>query len=62
MGTEGEELRRQQRHAYAAMPVDDFPRLVELSELLVELPSDDQYTFGVEAFISRILADLSAAR
>ncbi|MFW3171610.1 TetR/AcrR family transcriptional regulator [Geodermatophilus sp. CPCC 206100] len=61
-GGEGEELRRQQRHFYAAMPADDFPRLVELSDRLVELPSDEQYAFGVEAFIGSVLRDLSAAR
>jgi len=58
-GEDGEELRRQQRHFYAAMPAHDFPRLVELSESLVDLPSDRQYDYGVEAFIGSVLTELS---
>lgn len=46
---DGSELRRQQTHFYASLPLSDFPRLVELRESVVELPSEEQFAFAVEA-------------
>ena len=43
------ELRRQQTHFYASLPLSDFPRLVELRDAVVELPSEEQFNFAVEA-------------
>ncbi|MGY1805816.1 TetR/AcrR family transcriptional regulator [Blastococcus sp. SYSU D00669] len=54
------EQRRQRQHFYAAMPAGDFPRVVELAEFLVELPSDKQFDFGLEAFIDAVVARIPA--
>ncbi|MCO1656101.1 TetR/AcrR family transcriptional regulator [Pseudonocardia humida] len=52
------EARRQRSHAYSAMPIDRFPRLVELAEELVTLPSDEQFAHGLEAFVTATVAQL----
>lgn len=43
------ELRRQQTHFYASLPLSDFPRLVELRDSVVDLPNETQFDFAVEA-------------
>lgn len=56
---EAAEKRRQRRHFYAGLPIDDFPRMVHLAEHLVELPTDEQYQRGVDAFVQVALAELA---
>lgn len=51
-GEDGEEQRRQRRHFYAALPIQDFPTVVSLAGELVSLPSDEQFRSGLEAYIS----------
>lgn len=53
------ELRRQRGHFYAALPRVEFPMMVELADTLVTLPSDEQFNFGVEAFISWVTVNLN---
>ena len=52
------EERRQRLHFYAAMPAPEFPRVIELAEHLVDLPSDKQFRFGLDAFIDSVVARL----
>ncbi|NYE47148.1 AcrR family transcriptional regulator [Spinactinospora alkalitolerans] len=52
------ELRRQRQHFYSALSKEDFPQLVELAPHLVDLPSDEQFSFGLEALIARVLSEL----
>lgn len=54
------EARRQRVHVYSAMPIDAFPRMVELAEELVTLPSDDQFAHGLEAYVAATTAQLAA--
>jgi TetR/AcrR family transcriptional regulator, tetracycline repressor protein len=54
------ELRRQQTHFYASLPIAEFPRLVELRDELIELPSESQFRFGVACLcdtVERTLAE-----
>jgi AcrR family transcriptional regulator len=48
------ESRRQRVHFYAGLPAGEFPRMVSLSDKLVDLPSDAQYLAGVEAFVKSV--------
>lgn len=50
------EERRQRRHFYSAMPASDFPRVIELADHLVDLPSDKQFDFGLEAVIGAVMS------
>ncbi|GAA4730915.1 hypothetical protein GCM10023350_12790 [Nocardioides endophyticus] len=59
-GTDESELRRQQWHFYASLPLPEFPRLVELRDELIELPGEEQFRFGVEC-LCRTVEDLVAA-
>ncbi|MDP9821822.1 TetR/AcrR family transcriptional regulator [Nocardioides massiliensis] len=52
------ELRRQQRHYYAALPRAEFPRLVELRDELIELPGEEQFRFGVSCLCDIVEATL----
>jgi AcrR family transcriptional regulator len=52
------EARRQRRHVYAGLPIDDFPVMVDLAEELVDLPADKQFWTGVDAFIDSTLREL----
>lgn len=52
---EVDELRRQQQHFYAALPVGDFPRVVELAEPLVALPARSTYDFAVDALVRHVV-------
>ncbi|WP_028921292.1 TetR/AcrR family transcriptional regulator [Pseudonocardia acaciae] len=49
------EQRRQRRHFYAGLPIDEFPRIVCLAEDVVEMAGDEQFAAGVEAFIQSTL-------
>jgi AcrR family transcriptional regulator len=53
------EARRQRVHVYAAMPIEEFPRMVELAEELVMLPSDDQFAHGLEAYVTATVGQLA---
>ena len=56
---ERDELRRQRQHFYSSLPIPDFPVLVELSSLAVDLPSDDQYDFGVECLVQLVAREVN---
>ncbi|QOC93412.1 TetR/AcrR family transcriptional regulator [Micromonospora craniellae] len=51
---EVQELRRQQEHFYAALPVTDFPLVVEWASELVLLPAQETYNFAVDALVARV--------
>ena len=51
------ELRRQRRHFYEGLPKADFPAMVSLADVLVTLPSDQQFDWGLDAIIVGILAE-----
>ncbi|MGW3952290.1 TetR/AcrR family transcriptional regulator [Streptomyces sp. NPDC004752] len=53
--SDAEEVRRQRRHFYAALPRDDFPNMVELAAQVTALPSDEQFLFGLECLIDGVL-------
>ncbi|WAP54754.1 TetR/AcrR family transcriptional regulator [Streptomyces sp. S465] len=55
---DGAEQRRQRRHFYAALPIDEFPLVVDLAEEVTELPSDAQFAAGLEAYIDSTLRTL----
>ncbi|MEU0487288.1 TetR/AcrR family transcriptional regulator [Streptosporangium sp. NPDC006013] len=55
-GEDARELRRQRGHFYAALPANEFPHMVELSGLLVDLPHDSQFQVGLEFMLRGILA------
>lgn len=48
------ELRRQQIHHFAALPLDEFPRLVSLREHVIDLPSDAQFDFGIDCLSTMV--------
>jgi AcrR family transcriptional regulator len=50
-----EERRRQQRHFYSSLPLPDFNNMVELSELITTMPSDDQFEFGLDCAIAGLV-------
>lgn len=52
---EHEELQRQRKHFYAALPMQRFPNLVELSAEAPGLPSDEQFLFGLECLIEGLV-------
>jgi AcrR family transcriptional regulator len=49
------ELRRQRGLFYQALPQDEFPMMVSLSDTLVTLPSDEQFDWGLTVLINGIL-------
>jgi TetR/AcrR family transcriptional regulator, tetracycline repressor protein len=57
--TDVSELRRQQRHFYASLPIAEFPRLVELRDELIELPGEEQFRFGVSCLCDTVEAALA---
>ncbi|WP_030417722.1 TetR/AcrR family transcriptional regulator [Streptomyces sp. SCSIO 75703] len=61
---DGAEQRRQRRHFYAALPIEEFPLVVDLAAEVTELPSDEQFAAGLEAYIDSTLRalDQDAAR
>jgi AcrR family transcriptional regulator len=50
-----EELRRQRKHFYAALPREDFPHMVQLAPEMTALPSDDQFLLGLDCLIDGLL-------
>jgi AcrR family transcriptional regulator len=56
-----EELRRQRGLFYQALPKDEFPVMVSLSDILVTLPSDEQFDWGLNVLINGILAEQGPA-
>ena len=48
------ELRRQQQHFYAALPVSQFPVMVEWASDLVMLPARETYDFAVDALVQLV--------
>lgn len=59
-GAEQAEQRRQRSHVYSALPLDEFPRCVELADDLVTLPSDEQFLHGLDAYIAATASRLTA--
>jgi hypothetical protein len=57
-----EELRRQRGLFYQALPKDEFPVMVSLSDTLVTLPSDEQFDWGLTVLIKGMLGDQLPAR
>jgi len=55
-GDVGAELRRQQQHYFAGLPAGDFPLMVSLSPQLVELPTEEQYNWGLNVLAQAITA------
>jgi hypothetical protein len=53
------ELRRQRRHFYAALPMEDFPQIVSLAEDVARMSSDEQFDDGLNAFIEATMHTLS---
>jgi AcrR family transcriptional regulator len=58
-GPEVNELRRQQQHFYAALPVQDFPLIVDLASELVVLPSREVFDFAVDALVAQVEGSIS---
>ncbi len=50
-----EELRRQRKHFFSSLPLPSFRNLVELSELVTMMPSDEQFTFGLDCMIDGLI-------
>jgi AcrR family transcriptional regulator len=61
VGEAGDEERRQRMHYYAALPRQDFPLVVDLAGDLVGLPSDEQFGWGLEAFVDSVVRSLVEA-
>lgn len=57
-GDSGAEERRQRSHFYAALPIDEFPQVVGLADEVADLPSDNQFEAGLEAYIDAIVRTL----
>jgi len=53
------ELRRQQQHFYAALPVDELPVVVGLAEELVVLPGQELYDYAVDLLVRQVLDDVA---
>ena len=50
------ELRRQRVHFYSSLPLPAFTNLVELSEAVTMMPSDEQFDFGLDCLIDGLVA------
>lgn len=59
-GAADAERRRQRRHFYAGLPIQDFPHVVDLAEEVAGLPLDEQFDAGLEAYIDSILRVIAA--
>lgn len=55
------ELRRQRVHFYASLPLPAFANVVELSEAVASMPSDEQFEFGLQCLIAGLLASTGAS-
>jgi AcrR family transcriptional regulator len=51
------ELRRQRRHAYAALPAEEFPHMVEFAEQLTALPATEEFYRGLDYLIDSLVRD-----
>lgn len=56
---ESDERRRQQSHRFAALPMDEFPRLIALRDSIIELPADSQFEFGLQCLCTQVEARLN---
>jgi AcrR family transcriptional regulator len=54
--SEVEELRRQRRDFYLALPPQEFPSMVALADVLTTLPSEAQFDWGLNILIAGIMA------
>lgn len=54
-GGSEEEERRKRKHFYSGLPIEGFPQVVSLADELVKLPSDEQFEFGLEAYIGAVV-------
>src|SRR5699024_2274851 len=57
-GHSGDEQRRQRKHFYSGLPMEEFPQVVSLAEELVKLPSDEQFESGLGAYIEAVVSKL----
>jgi AcrR family transcriptional regulator len=55
------EMRRQRTHFYAALPMEDFPQVVRHADEVVDLPSDEQFEAGLDAYIDATVRALDRA-
>jgi AcrR family transcriptional regulator len=55
------ELRRQRAHLYSSLPLPEFANIVELSEPITAMPSDDQFEFGLQCLVQGLLTERTAA-
>jgi AcrR family transcriptional regulator len=60
-GAAGTEERRQRMHFYAGLPRQDLPLIVDLAGDLVGMASDEQFAWGLEAFIDSVVRSLAEA-
>ena len=52
------ELRRQRVHFYSSLPLPAFANLVELSESITTMPSDEQFSFGLGCLIEGLVTQM----
>jgi AcrR family transcriptional regulator len=57
-GKPGAELRRQQQHYFAGLPASEFPLVVSLAPSLETLPTEEQFSWGVELFVAAVTKDI----
>ena len=50
------EQRRQRVHFYSSLPLPAFANMVELSESITMMPSDEQFDFGLKCLIDGLVA------
>jgi len=50
------EQRRQRVHFYSSLPLPAFANMVELSESITKMPSDEQFAFGLQCLIEGLMA------
>ncbi|MGW0043530.1 TetR/AcrR family transcriptional regulator [Rhodococcus sp. NPDC003348] len=55
---DADEQRRQRRHYYAGLPIEEFPLVVEYAGEVVDLASDAQFDAGLEAFIDSTIREI----
>jgi len=55
-----EELRRQRRHAYAGLPAEDFPLMVDFAEQVTALPATEEFYRGLDYLIDGLVREATA--
>lgn len=50
-------LRQERRTFYASLPKDDFPAMTSLADVLVTLPTGEQFLWGLDLIIDGLLAN-----